>query len=200
MATPNKKEIDALEAKLRKFLKKLNPDGSPKRPMDDNISKALFRSAVRKKWMYCDTKIAFLLMKRIPDMDNSTRTKWIHRCNKCQGLFKEGDVNVDHIYGEKQFVEWEQAQDYATSILDVCFDDLQILCIECHKTKTRGETLGIDWTTEQGWSTILKEQEYTQIMKSKAQGQKDWLESKGVVPAKTELVRGQQIREVLFSE
>jgi len=166
--------------------------------MDDNLAKGLMRDAVRKKWMHCPTKLAFLLMNRIPDMDNSTRTKWLQRCNKCGKTFKEQDVNVDHIYGEREFTEWSLAQPYASSILDVKFSDLQILCIPDHKTKSRCEQLGLDWRTEDGWKQGLLEQEFTRIIDSKAKGQKDWLVSKGVTPASNEELRKSQIRGVLF--
>ena len=198
MATPSKAEIDKVQKKLESFLKKLNPDGSPKRPMDDNLAKGLMRDAVRKKWMHCPTKLAFLLINRIPDMDNSTRTKWLQRCNICGNMFKEQDVNVDHIHGEIEFTEWSLAQPYASSILDVKFSDLQILCIPDHKTKTRCEQLGLDWTTPEGWRQGLLEQEFTKIVESKAKGQKDWLLSKGIEPKGNEEQRKIQIRQELF--
>lgn len=198
MATPSKVEIDKVQKKLEGFLKKLNPDGSPKRPMDDNLAKGLMRDAVRKKWMHCPTKLAFLLMNRIPDMDNSTRTKWLQRCNKCGNTFKEQEVNVDHILGEIEFTEWSLAQPYASGVLDVKFSDLQILCIPDHKTKTRCEQLGLDWRTEEGWRLGLLEQEFTKIIDSKAKGQKDWLLSKGIQPLGNEEQRKIQIRQELL--
>ena len=198
MATPSKAEIDKVQKKLDGFLKKLNSDGSPKRPMDDNLAKGLMRDAVRKKWMYCPTKMAFLLKNRIPDMDNSTRTKWLQRCAICGKTFKEQEVQVDHLVGETEFTGWGQAQQYASSILDVTFDDLQILCIPDHKTKSRCEALGIDWRTPEGWQQGLLEQEFTKIVDSKAKGQKDWLLSKGITPMGNEEQRKMQIRGELF--
>lgn len=200
MATPSQVEIDKVRIKLNGFLKKLNTDGSPKRPMDDNLAKQLMRDAVRKKWMFCPTKLAFLLMNRIPDMDDSTRTKWLQECNICKKRFKEGDVQVDHEIGERSFTEWEEAQQYAASILDVCFDDLQILCIPCHKTKSRAEELGIDWTTPEGWARTLLEQQFTKIMDSKAKGQKEYLTNNGIIPERNEGLRALQIRKVLFND
>ena len=198
MATPSKVEIDKVQKKLDGFLKKLNSDGSPKRPMDDNLAKGLMRDAVRKKWMYCPTKMAFLLKNRIPDMDNSTRTKWLQRCTICGKTFREQEVQVDHLVGETEFTEWGQAQQYASSILDVTFDDLQVLCIPDHKTKTRCEALGIDWRTPEGWQQGLLEQEFTKIIDSKAKGQKDWLLSKGITPLGNEEQRKIQIMQEFF--
>ena len=198
MTIPSQKDLDKVEVKLQGFLKKLNPDGSPKRPMDDNLAKQLMRDAVRNKWMYCPTKLAFVLMNRIPDMNPSTRTKWLQRCNICGKLFKETDIQVDHIKGETSFTECDTAQEYASSILDVGFDDLQILCIPDHKTKSRAEYLGIDWTTEEGWNKTLIEQEYTRVCELKATPQKQWLTDRGIEPASNGDNRKIQIREVLF--
>ena len=47
----------------------------------------------------------------------------------------------------------------------------------------------------EGWNKALQEQELTRIMKSKAKGQKDWLQGKGIDPAKNEEGRTIQIRE-----
>lgn len=200
MTIPSELDIKKLKTKLDGFLKKLNTDGSAKRPMDDNLAKGLMRDAVRKKWMHCPTKLAFLLQSRIPDMNPATRTKWLHECNICKGMFKEADINIDHIEGEKQFIDWGQAKEYAASILDVPFSGLQALCIACHKTKTRCEALGIDWTTEEGWKLGKLEQEFTRICDSKAKGQKEFLEERGIIPASNEELRKKQIRQVLMEE
>ena len=198
MATPSKIEIDKVQKKLDGFLKKLNPDGSPKRPMDDNLAKGLMRKAVRDTWLYAPTKLAFLLQSRVPDLDDSTRRKWKYLCAICGEYFSLEDVNVDHRLGEIPFIDWNDAQKYASSIHDVKFSDLQILCIPDHKTKSRCEALGIDWRTPEGWQQGLLEQEFTKIVDSKAKGQKDWLLSKGITPLGNEEHRKIQIRGELF--
>jgi hypothetical protein len=198
LATPSQVEISKVQKKLDGFLKKLNPDGSPKRSMDDNLAKGLMRDAVRDKWLYTPTKLAFLLRSREQDTDPTTRRKWKYKCAICGKYFGLPDVNADHVKGEIPFTEWGQAQQYASSILDVTFDDLQILCIPDHRTKTRCESLGLDWRTPEGWQQGLLEQEFTKIVDSKAKGQKDWLLSKGITPLGNEEQRKIQIRQELF--
>lgn len=198
MTAPTKNDLLKLEQNITKKFKTLNPDGSPKRPMDENRMKGLFRSAVRKEWMFCNTKLSFLLSKRIPDMDVTTRTKWIHECNICGNRFKEGDVQVDHIKGENGFTQWDGAEGWADVILNTNHENLQILCTECHKTKTRCEQLGLDWRSEQDWNTTRLEQEFTSIVKSKAKGQKEFIESHGGSPGGNETERKAQIRNILW--
>ena len=198
MAVPSQAEQDKVKKKLEGFLKKLNPDGSPKRLMDDNLAKGLMRKAVRDTWLYSPTKLAFLLRSREIDSDPKTRRKWKYKCAICGNYFSLTEVNADHISGEIPFTDWSEAQQYASSVHDVSFDDLQILCIPDHKTKSRCESLGLDWTTPEGWNQGLLEQEFTKIIDSKAKGQKDWLLSKGITPMSNEELRKAQIRGELF--
>lgn len=199
MTVPSKADIQKIRDKVEKHFKRLNSDGSPKRKFDENIAKALFRSAVREKWIYSDVKLSFLLNRRIPDMNYDTRTKWLHKCDKCGQLFKESDIQVDHYFGQNEFSDWSQAQEWASKILDVKHEHLQILCITDHNTKSRCEYLGLDWTTKEGWNRGLMEQEYTKASKLKAKEQQQWLLSRGVTPHKSPKIREQQIRNYLES-
>lgn len=79
MPVPSKSDIEKREVKLTQFLKKLDDKGKPREK--DMIS--VVRSAIRSAWMKSDMKIAYLYMNTIPDMDNSTKTKWLGRCEIC---------------------------------------------------------------------------------------------------------------------
>lgn len=202
MAVPSKKDYDNYEKILTRLSKGLTKEGRPTREMDENRAKELFRQAVRKRWMHCNQKLKFLESQRQPDMDNSTRRKWYYVCAKCGGHFKKDDVDVDHRKGEKSFTEWDQAFEYASSILDVGAVDLQLLCNDntdtnCHSTKSTCERLGLDWTTEEGWNQALLEQELIKIMATKASGQRKFLLDNNVEPASNETLRKEQIRKIL---
>ena len=207
MATPNKKDYDSWNRILKKTSVGLLEDGSPKRKMDENSAKAFFRSAVRKKWMHCFTKLNFLESSRIPDEDPTTRRKWKYQCNICKQYFIKDHVDVDHIEGEKSFTEWNQAFEYASSILDVGREDLQLLCngdsgTNCHATKGTCERLGLDWRNEEQWLQGKFEQKFNRLMDSeckKAQQQKNWLNARGIVPDRNEKLRKVQIREEIIN-
>jgi 5-methylcytosine-specific restriction endonuclease McrA len=56
-----------------------------------------------------------------------------YRCAKCREIFRRKDINVDHIIAVGKFKDFNQ-------YIERLFCDargLQILCRECHKTKTR---------------------------------------------------------------
>lgn len=64
-----------------------------------------------------------------------------YECNECKGHFPSKDVQVDHIIpvvDPKGFTTWD---DYITRLY--CGkDNLQVLCITCHKIKSKQERYG----------------------------------------------------------
>lgn len=186
MPVPSKSDIEKREAKLAQFLKKLDDKGKPREK--DMLS--IVRSAIRSAWMKSDMKLAYLHMNTIPDMDNSTRTKWLARCEICGELFKLSDLELDHINGHHTFTKVEDFKDYFEKILMVGFDDVQLLCKKtCHPIKTLSERLKISFE-EAGWHK-------TAIELGKSKKDIDWLKDKGLKPASNAEKRRQQIIEEL---
>src|SRR4030066_1916701 len=101
--TPSQSDIKKREAKLQQFLKRLDKDG---KPQEKHVLTTV-RGAIRNAWMKSDVKLAYLYMNTIPDMDNSTRTKWLCRCEMCGELFKLTDVEIDHRSGNHSFTKIE---------------------------------------------------------------------------------------------
>lgn len=139
MTVPSKQDIQKRESKLKEFLKKLDSDGKA----SEKFMVSVVRSAIRSAWMKSPTKLAYLYMNTIPDMDDSTRTKWLSRCEMCGELFKLTDVEIDHRSGNHSFTKLQDFESYFNNILMVGFDDLQILCKEDHSIKTLSESNGI---------------------------------------------------------
>lgn len=193
MTVPSQADIKKREDKLKEFMKKLNEDGSPQ----EKHVVAVVRSAIRQAWMKSDVKLAYLYSKTIPDMDDSTRTKWLVRCEICEGLFKLSDIEVDHKYaGNKYpFTRVEHFQDYFDNILMVNFDGLQALCKEgCHRTKTLSESLNISF------DEAKIEREVISICKRPTKEIDKWLAEHGVVTAKNKDARRDAVRLILQQE
>jgi hypothetical protein len=186
---PSQADIKKREDKLKEFMKRLNEDGSPQ----EKHVVAVVRSAIRQAWMKSDVKLAYLYSKTIPDLDDSTRTKWLVRCEICEGLFKLSDVEIDHKYaGNKYpFTKAEHFQDYFDNILMVGFDDLQILCKDDHLSKTLSESLNISF------DDAKIEREVIKICKLKAAEIDKWLGDRGIKVAKSPQARRDAVREVL---
>lgn len=184
MTVPSSADIKKREDKLKEFMKKLNEDGSPQ----EKYVVSVVRSAIRQAWMKSDVKLAYLYSKTIPDMDDNTRTKWLVRCEICEGLFKLSDVEIDHVHGNHSFIEVSDFQNYFDNILMVGFDDLQILCKDgCHATKSYMEKYGCTW------KDAVIQKEIISICKVK----KDiaWLKEHGIIPASNAKKRREQIEE-----
>lgn len=73
-------------------------------------------------------------------LNKATNRKAKHwECNKCKGHFPQKQINVDHIEPvvdpQVGFVNWD-------TFINRMFcspDNLQVLCLDCHKVKTQQE-------------------------------------------------------------
>ncbi len=139
MTVPSKEDITKRKTKLDKMLRGLEDDGS----MSEKKLCTQLRSAVRQVWAMHDVKVSYLMSKSFADMDNSTRTKWLVSCEMCGENFKTNDVAVDHVKGEHSLKTFEDLVPFATSILGVSHEDLQICCHPCHDAKTYSERYGV---------------------------------------------------------
>ena len=139
LTIPSKSDIAKRKKKLDTWLKGLEEDGS----MSEKKLCTLLRSSVRQVWFKHPVKLSYLYSKTYPDMDNSTRTKWLVDCEHCRKPFKTNEVQVDHIIGEHSLLCLEDVVPFAKSILGVSHDDLRILCIPCHEACTYSERYGL---------------------------------------------------------
>jgi hypothetical protein len=176
MTIPSKADIDKKKAELTKHLKHLTEDGKIKQ----NKLLDMIRLSLRKCWMSSPQKLAFLEQTRIPDLDPTTRTKWLWKCAICGGLFKLDDINVDHISGGHSFTKLSDFETYVDNMLNVPITGLQILCIEDHKVKTYLETHNLSWDEAVRIKKAIKlENETGGKGKGVAARQKKYLLSKG---------------------
>lgn len=172
MTIPTQEEIDKRKKKLEQFEKGLDEEGR----MSEKKLCSQIRSAVRKVWMKHDTKLAKIYRQTKPDMDNSTRTKWLIECECCGEDTKLSDIECDHIKGEHTLTTLEDIVPFAQSILGVGDKDLQLVCTECHSTITYAERYGMsfeDAKKEKGVIAKLKQSVTKQKQELKKAGYKD---------------------------
>ena len=135
MTIASKADIAKYLAKLEEYKKKCDDDGKPK----PKVLLAMLRSIIRQVWMKAPNKLAFLLAQREVDTNTATKTKWLYTCRICFNRFKEADVEVDHIQGNKECTGIEQLPQYIDELLNVGHDDLQMACKVCHGIKSYSE-------------------------------------------------------------
>lgn len=140
---PDDIDIELARQEFLKFSSKLDANGKAA-PITEAHLKNIIRSAVREKWMHCNVKLAFIYSKAVPDYDPETRRLFKFQCNMCKNWFSRQNVDVDHIIGEFEYTSIADSLAWASMILDVGFDDLQLLCKDvCHPIKTLAERNGI---------------------------------------------------------
>lgn len=192
MTVPSQTDIKKREAKLQQFLKQIDPETG--RSSERKMLTAV-RGAIRQSWMKSPTKLAYLYMKTVPDMDDSTRTKWKIQCECCGEWFKLNEIQIDHVQGNNSFSKIEDFESYFNNILMVGFDGLQALCAEnCHPLKTLSESLNISL------QDAKIEREVIALCKLKASEQDAWLKERNVTCAKNKDARRDAIRECLKKE
>lgn len=132
MTLATKQDIEKRKKKLDTWLRGLNEDGS----MSEKKLCTLLRSSVRNVWLRHPVKLSYIYSKSYPDKNPTTRTKWLIDCEMCTRSFKMSAIQVDHMKGEHQLLSLDDVVPFATSILGVSHEDLQILCVPCHEAKT----------------------------------------------------------------
>lgn len=187
---PSEADIKKKKQQLESFLKQIDPETGKS---DEYKTVLTVRSAIRKTWMRSPTKLAYLASKTLPDMDDSTRTKWKIQCECCGDWFKLNEVEVDHVEGNHTFNKVSDFENYFNKILMVGFDGLQILCKDkCHATKNYMEKNGCTWDE----AVIMKET----IAICKSKQDKQWLIDREITPKSNQAGRREQIINELKRE
>lgn len=103
--------------------------------------KAFIQSTLRKAFSRYPPKYKVLKEACIGKRQNKAtgRMAYHYKCAKCRKVFPSIDVQVDHkitaIDIEKGFTSWD---DYIARLF-CSSENLQVLCSNCHKQKTKGE-------------------------------------------------------------
>ncbi len=188
--TPSEADLKKKKKQLEDLMKQIDPETGKS---TEYKMVMVVRSAIRKAWMRSPTKLAYLNSRVVPDMDNSTRTKWKIQCECCGGWFKLDQIEVDHIEGNHSFKQLSDFENYFNKILMVGFEGLQILCKDtCHANKTYSEKNGC--SVEE--AAIIKKAVAIQKLKQDV----DFIRKNGYTPASNQAKRKQQLIEVLTKE
>lgn len=192
MTIPSKADISKRNKKLEQFKKQLDENGR----MQENKLCTQIRSAIRKVWMSHAAKLAYLYERTIPDMDDSTRTKWLIKCECCDNLFKLNEVEVNHKKGENPLQTLDDVLPFAMSILGVSHEDLEVLCKECHAILTYSERYGVTFEEAKAEKAVIAKLKQT-VVKQKAELKKAGYKDKDI---SNEEKRRNAFRELLSKE
>ncbi len=106
---------------------------------DYNLCKNAVRSAIRKSFSRSEHYKGFLKLHRI-ETHVGKRFRVFYKCNECEGLCPQNQINVDHInpIGKGVYNGIEDAKSFY-ELVYCPYSNLQILCKECHSLKTKRE-------------------------------------------------------------
>ena len=86
---------------------------------------------------------------------------------------------------------YEDMVSFTKAILDVSWDDLRILCTECHSIATYSERYGVSMEEAKSLKEVIA------ITKLPVAKQRKWLTERGVKPASNQEKRTEQIKQLL---
>lgn len=181
---------------MSKITKKVWGEGTPWATKSQWLS--FIRGGIRRcLWARNPVKLNFLKKhtKKIKNTNEASKKRFPKvngaKCNICKKWHRVVDVEVDHIDGHHSLRKLEDLMGYFESIVMITEDDLQVLCKECHKTKSLADSRGISL------EEAKFEQKVIQFRKLKANKQRDFLTKVGVDPEGNASKREKQYREYL---
>lgn len=94
----------------------------------------------RRAWSKDPKRYECLRANRRPYVGPNKRQRFEHQCNICKDWFKQDEVQIDHIIPAGSFLELteECLGGFAWRLFQ---GELQKLCSECHKIKTKEDRL-----------------------------------------------------------
>lgn len=100
------------------------------------------RGQLRRGWNIHPIKHLYLQSKRHKKKNERGREIWHITCENCDNCFKKADIQVDHIEPSGSLKCDEDIERFVKRLYFITFDDLQLLCDECHKDKSYRERYG----------------------------------------------------------
>lgn len=96
------------------------------------------RSALRSAWSRYPVKWQVLEAAKRKYAGKDRRIKWEYQCNSCKGWFLAKEIQVDHITPAGSLKDYTDLPKFVSNLFCES-DNLQVLCKECHNTKTQEE-------------------------------------------------------------
>lgn len=116
------------------------------------------------------------------------------RCAICNGMFSATKIEVDHIAGNSSLKTMDDVRSFIESMILVTFDDLQIVCHDCHDIKTHAEKQGMTF------EEARLDKQSIAICKGSVSSVKAFLSERGITPAGNAEKRREQVLEALKRE
>lgn len=107
------------------------------------------RGVLRKGWSKYPLKIAFKNSKRIRIKNTNKRSSkrfpevWAIHCENCGEVFRQEQIEVDHIGEQGTFTKLEDVKGYVEHLFMLTYEDMRCVCKKCHKTISYSQRTGM---------------------------------------------------------
>lgn len=153
-------------------------------------------------WKKHPVKLQYMESKTFKIENTNPRSMKAHplvKASQCEicGVVEKLVVNkknyfeVDHINGNSSLRSMDDVRSFIDSMIMVTFDDLQIVCKECHAVKTLAERKGVSF------EEAFLEKQVIAVCKGSTSSVKAFLIERGMEPAGNAEQRKKQVREAL---
>lgn len=128
---------------------------------------SFIRGGIRRGcWEKHPVKLQVINQRRVqipnPNPRGNKPTVWGCQCEVCEGLFKQSDIQVDHIRSHfSKFTDINDIQSFVIDMVMVTKDDLRLVCKGCHEIISQSQK---DGTT---FEEAKIKKEFTKIVKEK---------------------------------
>lgn len=158
---------------------------------------SFIRGGVRRGlWMRHPVKLEFLQKNRIrAPIGRKTKNHpegqevWACKCSQCGGIFRQSDVEVDHIVGNHSLKTIDDLDNFLRQIVYIKDEELQIICKGCHKIKSYAEKEGISFELAKATKEVIALEKEKKLLQ--------WLEDRDILPASNAKLRRQQAIDYL---
>jgi hypothetical protein len=109
------------------------------------------RGQMRRAWSRHPVKIAYMQghRGRYPigkeTKSNPEGMVWGCKCEICSWVKSQSECEVDHIQSAGSFRNWDEFSPWMQGLMLINFDDLQVVCKECHKIKSYADKWGMSF-------------------------------------------------------
>jgi len=129
----------------KKTVRKPRANAAPKTRNNATMTESAFwsfiRSGLRQKSRWWKPITQCKLNAKRPYKGPNKRQKFEYQCNSCKKWYAEKNINVDHIHPAGSLNCANDLPGFVERLFCET-DNLQVLCSDCHNTKTQNEKNG----------------------------------------------------------
>ena len=153
---------------------------------------------MRKAWSRHPIKIEFKkqlvvmapMGKLIDKATGKPRMVKCFECATCGKLYRDADIQVDHINPAGTFRDWKHCEQWLMGLMQINFTHLQLLCKGCHDIKSYADQYGYSLEEAEARKCYISWKAETTVVEQK--------ELLGVMGAKQEELRNEDSRKAAF--